>query len=214
MKKLLIISSVLFLTSACVDKTDSPRQVAEQYWDALSNGDFSTARKLVSESTRQNLDDYLALAPNQKTSLGKIKLGDELTTVATTIYPDNAEPEINYELETVLILENGQWKIDAARTQAPITISANEEELEKLAEQLSESMKENIDTMDDAVTEGLQMLNETLEDGSKEMGESLLKLMNELNSSMQESIDKMKQHREQKKQQQTQPDPALGEGMI
>jgi len=214
MKKLLIISSVLFLTSACVDKTDSPKQVAEKYWDALSNGDSAAARKLVSESTQQNLDAYLALTTNQKVSLDKIYLGDAQTTVSTTIYPNNSKPEIQHELETVLIIENGQWKIDAARTQVPVAFSENEEELEKLAEKLSDSMKKNIDTMDDAVTEGLQMLDETLEDGSKEMGHSLLKLMNDLNSSMQKSIDKMKQHREQQKQQKAQPDPDLGEGMI
>ncbi len=67
----------------------------------------------------------------------------------------------------------------------------------------------------------MQLLNETLRDGSKEMGDSLLHLMNELNTTMQESINKMKQRREQQQQekQQTepekiQPDPRQGEGMI
>ena len=147
MKSILIISLALFLSTACAETIDSPRQVAEKYWNALRTGDLDTARSLVSKATQQNLDTYLALEPDQKTSLGEINLGDELTTVATIIYPNNAEPEAQHELETVLILENGQWKIDAARTQAPIAISANEEELEKLAKQLSESMKENIDTM-------------------------------------------------------------------
>ena len=214
MKKLLITSFVLLLVSACVEKTDSPRQVAEKYWNALKNGDQATARKLVSKGTQQNLDAYLALKPDQKTSLGEISLGAEQTTVITIIYPKSTATGIQHELETILILEDGQWKIDAARTQPPIPITTNEEELEKLAEQLSESMQENIDTMDDALTEGMQMLNKTLEDGSKEMGESLLRLMNELNDSMQKSIDKMKQRREQQMQEQNQPDPSQGEGMI
>ena len=214
MKRLLITTLGLLLITACVEKTDSPKQVAEKYWDALSKGDQATARKLVSKNTQQNLDAYFALNPNKKIPLGEVNLGAEQATVTTIITPNNAEPEIQHELETILILEDGQWKIDAARTQAPTPITTNDEELDKLAKQLSESMQENIDTMDDAVTEGMQMLNETLEDGSKEMGESLLRLMNELNDSMQESIDKMKQRREQQEREQNQPDPRQGEGMI
>ena len=214
MKRLLITSFSLLLLSACVEKTDSPKQVAEKYWNALKDGDQATARQLVSKDTQHNLDTYLALQSSQKTPLGKISLGTEQATVTTIITPNNAEPDTQHELETILILEDGQWKIDAARTQAPTPIATNDEELDKLAKQLSESMQENIDTMDDAVTEGMQMLNETLEDGSKEMGESLLRLMNELNESMQESIDKMKQRREQQEREQNQPDPRQGEGMI
>jgi hypothetical protein len=212
MKKLLTISFCLLLVTACVEKKDSPKQVAEKYWNALRSGDQATARKLVSKKTQQNLDTYLALSPDQKTPLKKITLGAEQTTVTTIINPNNTEPDAQHELETILILEDGQWKVDAAHTQPPVLIATNDEELDKLAKQLSESMQENIDTMDDAVTEGMQMLDETLQDGSKEMGESLLRLMNDLNKSMEESIDKMKQRRQQ--QEQNQPNPDQGEGMI
>ena len=129
MKKLLITSFVLLLVSACMEKADTPKQVTEKYWDALRVGDQVAARKLVSKGTQQNLDAYLALKPDQKTSLGKISLGAEQTTVTTIIYPINAAPGIQHETETLLILEDGLWKIDAARTQVPVPIAKNEEEL-------------------------------------------------------------------------------------
>jgi DNA anti-recombination protein RmuC len=210
---LLAIASALFL-SACIEKTDSPRQVSEKYWQALKDGDHETARKLVSRNSQNDLDAYLELNTDQRLPLGEINLGTEQTTVTTIIHPLDSSTGIQHELETVLVFEDGQWRIDAERTQPPAVIKTDDEELDKLAQQLSESMQENLDTMDDAVNEGVQMLNETLEDGSKEMGESLLRLMNDLNDSMRESIDKMKQRRDKQKKEQIQPDPEQGEGMI
>lgn len=196
--------------TACMEKIDTPKQVAEKYWNALKTGDLSTAKNLVSKGTQQNLESYLALQPDKKTTIEKVTLGTEQTTITTVIYPKDKSYGNRYIIETVLVLEDGQWKVDASHTQPPGSITTNKEELEALAKQLSESMQENIDTMDDAITEGMQMLNETLRDGSKEMGASLLKLMNELNSSMQESIDKMKKRRKD-----SQPiEEDTGEGMI
>ncbi|VAW53803.1 hypothetical protein MNBD_GAMMA06-50 [hydrothermal vent metagenome] len=73
------------------------------------------------------------------------------------------------------------------------------------------------------MNQGMQILNEALQDGSKEMGSSLLQLMDELNTTMQKSINEMKKRREQKmqnqdepptKSQKKQPDPQSDEGII
>lgn len=214
MKKLLITIFLSVLISACIENTDSPKQVAEKYWNALKTGDQSTAKNLVSKNTQQKLEAYLALPPDQKITIEEVTLGSEQTTIATVISVKDKSPDNQYTVETVLVLEDGQWKVDASRTLAPMPTTTNKEKLETLAQQLSESMQKNIDTMDDAITEGMQLLNETLSGGSKEMGESLLKLMNELNNLMQESIDNMEQRRKQQKPEQIQPDPDQGEGMI
>jgi len=215
---------VLFLTSfalfACTQPADDPKTVADKYWQHMQDGNTVEAEKLVSNESHRALQAHNKRLDNNT----QIDSGNATTIVTTTI--TTIDPDSNYRhtqtFNTVLILQNGQWKVDANQSQIPPAPGEKEKQLKKLADELSESMQENIESIDDAVNQSMQLFNEALEDGSKEMGNSLLQLMNELNATMKESIDKMKQRREQQlqeKQQQadpqkTQPDPRQGEGMI
>ncbi len=183
----------------------------------MQTGNISEAEKLVSINSRHALQEHA----NRMSSTTKINNGETtaiVNTTITTIGPNNNDRHTE-SFNTVLVLQQGQWKVDTEQSQIPATPDAKNKDMQQLAEELSESMQENIESMDDAMNQGMQMLNEALHDGSKEMGDSLLQLMNELNTTMQESIDKMKQRREQQMQEkqeqpQTQPDPRQGEGMI
>jgi len=210
MKKLLIPLLPIFF-SACMHHTDSPRQVAHQYWQALKNGDTVTARKLVSTSSQQDFDTYLAKPADEKTPIGEINLGAEQTTVVTLIYPEGNTPDDYSAFDTTLVMEDGRWKIDAAQTVIPRP-PPSDSELEELADQLSESMEDNIESIEDAMSEGMKMLDEALREGSRDMGESMLKGMEEMNRALQESIEEMQMRREE---QQTKPKKdGEGEGLI
>jgi DNA anti-recombination protein RmuC len=222
---LIILLSSLSLT-ACTQTANDPAIVAEKYWQHLQTGNLTEAEKLVSADSRHAFSTH----SDRMASIARLNNGEAKTVVSTTIttvYPDS-----NYShtqtFDTVLVLEGGHWKVDASQSTLPPTLNAREEELQKLTEDLSDSMQENIESIDDAMTQGMEMLNEALHEGSKEMSESMLQMLNELNSSMQESIDQMKQRRQQQLQEQQeqeqeqeqqrppqpQPDPRKGEGMI
>jgi flagellar biosynthesis/type III secretory pathway protein FliH len=211
--------------SACNQPADDPRTVADKYWLNMQAGNISEAEKLVSLNSRQ----ALPAQADRMASIAQLDNGKARTIVSTTITTIN--PDTNHRLtetfDTVLVMQQGEWKVDLNNTTIPPLPTASEEELQQLKQELSESMQENMESMDDAMSEGMEMLNEALQEGSKEMGDSLLRLMNELNSTMQESIEKMKERREQQMQQQEQPqspqlapqqapepDPRKGEGMI
>ncbi len=203
--------------SACTQPAEDPKAVADKYWQYMQNGKLNEAEKLVSADSlhalpehSKRLDVNTNISPGNATTI--------VTTTITTIDPDS-----NYRhtetFNTVLVLQQGQWKVDASQSQIPVALDEKEKQMKKLADELSQSMQKNVESMDDAVNQGMQLLNEALKDGSKEMGDSLLHLMNQLNATMQESIDKMKQRREQQQQEKqqppaTQPDPQQGEGMI
>jgi hypothetical protein len=192
-------------------QTDSPREVANRYWQALKNGDTETARKLVSTSSQQEFDSYLAKPAAEKTPIGEIKLGTEQTTVVTLIYPEGNTPDDYSAFDTTLVLEDGEWKIDASQTVIPRP-PPSDSELEELADQLSESMEENIESIEDAMDEGMKLLDEALREGSRDMGESMLKGMEEMNRALQESVEEMRRRREE---QQKIPKPSdEGEGLI
>ena len=195
-------------------EADKPRDVASRYWQAIKDGDTETARKLVSSSSQAEFDNYIAKPADEKIPVGEVKLDAEKTTVVTLIYPQGDNPDDYSAFDTTLVLEDGQWKIDAAQTAVPRP-PPSERELEELADQLSESMQENIDSAEEAMNEGLKMLNEALREGSRDMGESMLKGMEEMNRALQESIEDMQKRREQEQPlEQEQQEKEAGEGLI
>ncbi len=219
-KQALVLLLTSFALFACTQPADDPKIIADKYWQHMQNGNTIEAEKLVSNESRPALQEHSKRLDNN-TQINNGKATTIVTTTITTIDPDS-----NYRhtqtFNTVLVLQNGQWKVDASQSQIPPAPGEKEKQMKQLADELSESMQENIESMDNAVNQGMQMLNEALHEGSEEMGNSLLQLMNELNATMKESIDKMKQRREQQLQEKQpqanptkpQPDPRQGEGMI
>lgn len=209
---LLTLLLISFTLTACVPTTESPKKIADKYWQFIQTGNTTEAEKLVSANSLQNNSDN-----HHKINIEQFSNDEAITIVTTIITTINPRTSLKQTrtLDTVLVLEQGQWKIDTQKTTIPPATSATEEELKKLAEDLSESMQDNIESIDEAMNQGMQLLDEALRDGSKEMGNSLLELMNELNNSMHNSIDKMKQRRDEElHNKDTPPTTDSAEGMI
>ena len=195
--------------SSCNQTAKNPKDIADQYWQHLQTGNTAAAEKLATADSQQTISTHKQRIAN----ITKLENGETKTTVHTSITTTNPETNHTYSqnFETVLILEQGQWKVDTSATQIPAAPGAQREKFEKLANELSKSMQKNIESIDEAVNEGMDMLNEKLQESSKEMGGSLLDMMKDLNKSMRESIDKMKQ---QKQPSPTQGQNGEGEGML
>lgn len=222
MKHITPVSLLLSLSlAACTPPADEPKIIADRYWQLLQNGKLIEAEKLVSKDSRHAFSEH----SRRMVSVVQLDSDEARTIISTTITTINPDTKYIHRqtFDTVLVLQQGQWKIDANQSTLPPALNPDEEELQRLTEELSDSMQDNIESIDEAMEQGMQMLNQALHEGSQEMSESLLRLLNELNGSMQESIDKMKQRRNQQEQQlqekqaplqRPQPDPAQGEGMI
>ena len=218
--QLFFILLLSFTLAACIPHADDPKTVADKYWLYLQTGNTTEAKKLLTINSSHAFSEHSSRI-SSNTQIDNAEARALVNTSITTINPATSYSHTE-SFNTVLVLQQGQWKIDVNQTQIPPAPSAQEEKIQQLTEELSESMQDNLESIDDAMSEGMQTLNEALRDGSKEMGDSLLHLMNELNRTMQKSIDKMKQRREQQMQeqnpeqnkQQPQPDSRQGEGMI
>jgi hypothetical protein len=206
-QKLLFIVVPLLTLAGCLQAAEDPRDVANQYWQALKNGDTEAARSLVSSNSQQAFDNYLAAPADEKTAIGEVNLGTQQTTVITIIYPEGGAPDDFKTFDTVMVLEDGQWKIDVERTIIPRP-APSDRELEQLKDQLSESMEKNLESVEEAMNEGLKLLDEALREGSKDMGESMLKGMEEMNRALRESIEEMQKRREEGRE------TPEGEGLI
>ncbi len=208
MKKLFLTISATMLLSACLHQADDPRDIASRYWQALKSGDNESARSLVSTNSQQAFDSYIAKPADEKTAIGEVNLGSEQTTIITIVYPEDGTGDEFDTFDTVLVLEDGRWKIDAERTIIPRP-APSDRELDALADQLSDSMQENMDSIEEAMQEGMKMLDEALREGSRDMGESMLKGMEEMNRALRESIEEMQRRHQQDKENEKE-----GEGLI
>ena len=104
------------------------------------------------------------------------------------------------------MMEQGQWKVDVNRSQIPPLTRAED----------TVDTDDGFESIDRALSDSMQKLNDALREGSKEMGDSFMHLMDELNQTMQESIEQLKQKRQENRdlQQDNQPKPDKGEGLI
>lgn len=209
MKYSAVISLLAVISlSACQPNTESPSQVTKEYWQALKNNDLTSASELVSKSSQSHLSRYFDLPNEEKIPLHEIYMGAEYATVTTIISPESStgEEEATSQsqrdiptmtFETILTLEDGRWKVDAARTQHPA--------LQKPADSSHDAPSSALDTapLNEALQESAEMLNQFMREGSREMSETFLEGMNKMNEALREAIDKMKQRREQ--QQPAQP---------
>lgn len=210
--KILITLALSLTLLACTQPAENPKTIADKYWQLLQSGNTIEAEKLVSVDSRR----YLSSHTDRIDSISQLENGEARTLVSTTITTTNPGNNFSHSqtFDTVLVLQQGEWKIDISQSPIPPSPSAREEELQKLAEELSRSMQENIDSVDETMSQGMQLLNEALREGSKEMGDSLLNMMNQLNKSMKDSIDQMKERRKQNPPEQQQSKPGSDEGMI
>ncbi len=192
MKKILTFAACLLL-GGCMQAAD-PKDVAQQYWKAMQAGDYAKARSMVSSSTKHSFDQYAQLPANEKTPLNAVALTDTRAVVTTIINTGNSSAQF----DTVLVLENGQWEVDVNETHIPPATSSLEQNLNNMLKELSSAMDGSVDQMKKTLGEGVNMLNDVVQNRSQELSESVSEKLKQLNQSIQDAMKKLDQRRQQK----------------
>jgi DNA anti-recombination protein RmuC len=192
MKKTFAFAACLLL-GGCMQAAD-PKDIAQQYWQAMQTGDYAKARSMVSSSTQPSFDQYAKLPANEKTPLNAVALTDTRAVVTTIINTGNSSVQFN----TVMVLDNGQWEVDANETHIPPATSSLEQNLNNMLEQLSSAMDGNVDQMKKTLSKGVNMLNDVVQNRSQEISESVNDKIKQLNQSIQDAMKKLEQRRQQK----------------
>jgi hypothetical protein len=110
MKRTLTISALalagVLILWACA--SDSPKQVAEKFLNALAHGDVDGARKYASEDSKLALTMIEDKLKDNKKEPSKIEMGSETITDETAVvtYKEN-----DYEKSVKLKKESGKWKV-------------------------------------------------------------------------------------------------------
>ena len=212
MNKPTIALPLLLSLSGCLE-AQNPKAIAEQYWQAMVDGDTEAARQFVSQDSQQAFEQTVQRL-NNGMQVKQVALDDLNTSVVTTLNPNADKPYLDRPFQTVLVLEQGKWKIDMQRTRIPPAPGELEKQLGELTQKLDQSLQHSSREIEQVFGESMKLLDDLLSQGSQQMSRSLLEGMEKFREAMRESVEAMKQRREQRQPQTPPTDADSGEGVI
>jgi hypothetical protein len=153
---------ILFaLLSSC--SSGSAIDVAGKFWGALNDGDLEKAKSYATKETAESL----TLNNNGGDSRVDVEFGEETTEGGRTIIETHMVTQMGgheqaVELKTVLVQEDGKWKVDVMNTMMSMFGGAMEEMMQGMTEAMGQAME----GMGTALMQGMQ-------DGFSQLGGAL-----------------------------------------
>ena len=136
---------------------ESQLAVAKGFWDAMNAKDVQAARSFVTKESADKLhikeEDTTASC---KVDFGNIKIEDNKTTIETTMQTNDGTTEFQVQMQTILVKEEGQWKVDAEQTMMSMFGGAMGEMMKGLGKALEEGFKKGFEDMGKSMAEGMQ----------------------------------------------------------
>ena len=91
-----------------------------------------------------------------KVAFGDIKIEDNKTTIETTMQTNDGTTEFQVQMQTILVKEEGQWKVDAEQTMMSMLAAAMGEMMKGLGKALEEGFKKGFEEMGKSIAGGMQ----------------------------------------------------------
>ena len=147
---------------------DSQMAVAKGFWDAMNAKDIQAARSFVTKGSADKLhikeEDTTATC---KVTFGDIKIEDNKTTIETTMQTNDGTTEFQVQMQTIIVKEEGQWKVDAEQTMMSMFGGAMGEMMKGLGKALEEGFKKGFEEMGKSMAgsmqKGLEVITQTSE---------------------------------------------------
>ena len=183
----------LFLTlvlSACQEQPATPMDVSQAFWEAVKQKDVNAIRQLsITNSIPADLksEDVVSIT---NASFGKIVIDGTHAEVETRVTVASDHPA-SLPLDTVLIQENEQWKVDYQASMSAIYDGSQVSEIirelkvfgENFSKEFDQSMHEldkampeiekEVNRMGEALKEHLPAIKKQFEDLARELQRSL-----------------------------------------
>lgn len=121
---LLLVSLIVFLGCVGCGGGLDPKTVTEKFWETMKAGDKEAAKPYLTkaswEKINQNKETKTFDPEKQTVTIGEATLQSDQTkaSVATTLTMKQDTQEIQFQFNTVLIPEEGAWKVDFDLTSA------------------------------------------------------------------------------------------------
>ncbi len=193
MSKILIPLLITLMLTACGEKTQTPQEVAEQFWQSAQEGKLDSAKQLVSWDTA----GYLKYFKDEKFVIKRVEFGeseaqDDLVKIDTTLILEKKEgSDIRIPTQTILVKTENVWRVQLKQTLAAVinqTLNAAANQFNQMLkegmQELSKALSGSMSEITKSLEEGAKGLGEALDGNAKQFGESLNKLQQELEKSL------------------------------
>lgn len=168
---LLVIGMSLF---GCGEPPAPPGAVAEAFWAAILTEDSERARSLATEASASELGPDDVMGWDITVAFGDSAIEAEEATVATQLLDPAGEAD-PIDIETHLILENDEWRVDADRTMASArarVAGGFAAEMRELGELLQRELESGVAALSEEMPEIRRQL-ESLGETAGELRETL-----------------------------------------
>ena len=136
---------------------ESQLAVAKGFWDAMNAKDVQSARSFVTKGSADKLHiKEEDTTTNCTVTFGNIKIEDNKTTIETTMQTNDGTAEFQIQMQTMLVKEEGQWKVDAEQTMMSMFGGAMGEMMKGLGNALEEGFKKGFEEMGKSIAGGMQ----------------------------------------------------------
>ena len=184
---LTLLSAVLI--SGCLE-SKSPQDVARRFWDAIKAHESDNALKYSTMNSQNSIDLLDEQIHVTEVTFGKILIDGNRTTIETTIKIRKNDSEETIPLRTILITEEGLWKVDYKQTKSTFPIhNAFSEMLDNIrdfGDEFSEKMKKSLEDLKQKIPEIEKNMNELSSVTSEKIREAWEKHMPEIRKKVDE----------------------------
>lgn len=126
--------------------------IAKGFWDAMNAKDIQEAKRYATKESGDKLltTDTDATA-SSKVTLGEVKTEDNRTTIETAMQTLRGTTTTEAQMQTILVEEDGQWKVDAGQTMMSMVDGAMGEMTQDVGKTLEQGLGKGAEKMGKAV---------------------------------------------------------------
>ncbi len=147
---------------------EGPDSVAERFWTAAQARDIETveALSIESESTQLNFE-------NTDNVIDSFELGESFeedgeTVVPTTLNSSSGENALEFDFETIMVRQDGDWKVDLDATSNRMIRAVLGASMGEIGEAIGEGMKDAMEGIAEGMAEGMREMGEAMGDAMEE----------------------------------------------
>jgi len=139
------------------EDTEGQLGVAKGFWDAMTAKDIQAAKSYVTKESGDKLSitDTDATASNTMT-FGEVTTEDNKATIETAMQTHYGTTTSEAQMQTILVKEDGQWKVDIDQTMSSMHGGAIGEATKDVGKAMEEGLKKGAEEMEKASSEGIQ----------------------------------------------------------
>lgn len=163
---------MLLSITACDLSPQSPLQVAEAFWQATLKGDIHKAKQFMTPDSREDLEITLH-TEHDRVEFGEIQIQNNSAEIKTFIHAQKNNQAVSYRLNTILVNQNNQWKVDYTATRRSMLGSELEDAFEDLTEKLQETFNDGMIQMGESLKQGIEEFERELDKSLRELEKDL-----------------------------------------